>query len=561
MGRPPHRRRRRSLEHLLQRRAGAAERERRARLASLSRIALRLLPAPGAALRGPRALPLGVDTRAARAGGGGPRTRGESSAPRRDDVPHARGARDHGRPPQPVSWRLHALRADRRRLPRRGQLRSVPWPQALHALSHPALARRRGGRGGALRGAPGHRQPAAGGVAGPAAFALLGGGGLCGTERPAADAPPHALRRPAPAPRIRARRSWRAGDDVAHRRAGTLRPRLHARRAAHASQLSARRRYDRLPSALLRADAARRESPARRRPAQGAARVKAVIITADDFGASLSVNEAIERAHRDGILGSASLMVAAPAAADAVRRARAMPGLRVGLHVVVVNGRPVLPAEQIPDLLAADGQFGTHLFRAGVRFFFSPRVRRQLEAEIRAQFAAFQATGLTLDHVDAQNHLHVHPTLFALIIAVGREYGLRAVRLPYEPFLISWRAAGDGFWMRCGYALLLAPWLHLMRARLRRARVLSSDFTFGVNDAGRMTAARVLRLLPRLPEGVSEILFHPALGAWAGASPATRGYAWADELDALTNPLVAAALERHGIRRLTFGELRGDDGA
>ncbi len=78
--------------------------------------------------------------------------------------------------------------------------------------------------------------------------------------------------------------------------------------------------------------------------------MKRVILTADDFGLSEAVNEAVERAHRDGVLTSASLMVAGPAAADAVRRARRLPALRVGLHLVVVEGPAVLP-RQIPDIL------------------------------------------------------------------------------------------------------------------------------------------------------------------------------------------------------------------
>src|SRR6185312_16149728 len=76
--------------------------------------------------------------------------------------------------------------------------------------------------------------------------------------------------------------------------------------------------------------------------------MKRLIVTADDFGASVAVNEAVEQAHRRGILTCASLMVAGEAAADAVVRARAMPKLGAGLHLVLVDGRPVLPPETVP---------------------------------------------------------------------------------------------------------------------------------------------------------------------------------------------------------------------
>ena len=74
----------------------------------------------------------------------------------------------------------------------------------------------------------------------------------------------------------------------------------------------------------------------------------ALIVTADDFGAAVEVNEAVEAAHRTGILTAASLMVSGAAAGDAVARARRNPNLRVGLHLVLVEGRPTLPAAAVP---------------------------------------------------------------------------------------------------------------------------------------------------------------------------------------------------------------------
>src|SRR5262249_9074297 len=138
--------------------------------------------------------------------------------------------------------------------------------------------------------------------------------------------------------------------------------------------------------------------------AQGARPLKRVVVTADDFGLAREVNEAVEAAHAGGILTAASLMVAASAAADAVARGRRLPWLRVGLHLVLVEGRPVLPPAQVPDLVDASGHFRTDLARLGCDIFLRPSVRRQLAAEIEAQFAAYRATGLALDHADAHQH-------------------------------------------------------------------------------------------------------------------------------------------------------------
>jgi chitin disaccharide deacetylase len=267
--------------------------------------------------------------------------------------------------------------------------------------------------------------------------------------------------------------------------------------------------------------------------------VKRLILTADDFGIAPEVNEAVDIAHRTGVLRAASLMVGAPAAADAVARARALPSLAVGLHVVLVNGRPVLPPERVPDLVDARGEFMTDLVRAGVRFFFRPGVRAQLAAEIRAQFERFAQTGLHLDHADAQSHMHVHPTVFHSIVHIGKEYGLRAIRIPREPF---------------GGTRSIAPWLALMRWRARRAGLVCNDYAFGVNQAGGLTEERVLRILGELPDGVTEIFFHPAIAAFAGADAGTQAYRWREELAALTSPTVRSAIARLGIACVTYGE-------
>ena len=137
--------------------------------------------------------------------------------------------------------------------------------------------------------------------------------------------------------------------------------------------------------------------------------MKQLVVTADDFGLAREVNEAVEEAHRGGILTAASLMVGGAAAADAVRRAKAMPSLRVGLHLVLVEGRPMLPAAAIPDLVDANGNFRDDMARAGAAIFFQSNVRRQLEEEVEVQFEAFRATGLPLDHVNTHKHFHLHP--------------------------------------------------------------------------------------------------------------------------------------------------------
>jgi hopanoid biosynthesis associated protein HpnK len=235
--------------------------------------------------------------------------------------------------------------------------------------------------------------------------------------------------------------------------------------------------------------------------------MKTVTFSADDFGLTEAVNEGIERAHRDGVLQAASLMVAAPAAADAVRRARANPALRVGLHLVVIEGPATLPPAEIPDLVDAAGQFPSDQLKLGLNYFFRPRIRRQLLAEIQAQFAAFAATGLTLDHANAHKHMHLHPTVGAMMLRAGAPHGLRRIRVPAEPPSImalcgTSASAGDK---------LLYQWTRLLRRQARAAGVATNDHCFGLAWSGHMTIDRIRRLLPHLPDCDSEIYFHPAV--------------------------------------------------
>ncbi len=252
--------------------------------------------------------------------------------------------------------------------------------------------------------------------------------------------------------------------------------------------------------------------------------VKQLIITADDFGAAPEVNEAVEQAHRDGILTAASLMVSAPAAADAVARAKMMPNLRVGLHLTLVDDRPTLPAAQIEGLVDSNGMFRSDMARAGAAMFFLPSVRKQLAAEIEAQFKAFAATGLTLDHVNTHKHFHLHPTIAALMMKIGARYGMNATRVPFETN---------------------NPFAQYLRRSYRAKGMRVADRVYGLRWSGAMTKERLGSILDALPEGLSEIYMHPATGPYAGSA---KGYRYPEELAALTDRQAVEFVKSSGIR-------------
>ena len=283
--------------------------------------------------------------------------------------------------------------------------------------------------------------------------------------------------------------------------------------------------------------------------------MKHLIVTADDFGLSSAINEAVDEGHRKGILTGASLMVAGPCAADAVERAIASPTLRVGLHLVLVDGTPCLAANEVPDLVGADGQFSAQLVRSGIRFFFSRRVRRQLKAEIRAQFEAFHATGLTLDHVNAHHHMHLHPTIADLMLEVGRDYGLDSIRVPDEPALAALCATDAELKGRGRQRKFLSPWLNRLRRLSAKSGVRTNDVLFGLYDSGTLNVEKLVRILAHVPNGVTELMMHPAK-APTEASDKTQTAAGHDEYRALSHPRIARAIERFEVQLTSFGALK-----
>ena len=233
-------------------------------------------------------------------------------------------------------------------------------------------------------------------------------------------------------------------------------------------------------------------------------------------------------------------MVGAPATGGAVELARRLPRLRVGLHLTLTDAKPVLPASAVPDLVDARGRFRANMARSGAAMFFLPHVKRQMRAEIRAQFEAFRATGLKLDHVNAHKHFHLHPSILIAILDLAKEFGVRAVRAPFEPAPILARIEPQR--LRPSAFAALA---RRQRARLRQAGVAAPDQVFGLAWSGAMTGSRLTGLIAHLPDGITEIYTHPATASdFAGAAP---GYRYQEELAALTSPDLRRQIAEAGV--------------
>jgi hopanoid biosynthesis associated protein HpnK len=266
-------------------------------------------------------------------------------------------------------------------------------------------------------------------------------------------------------------------------------------------------------------------------------------VNADDFGRSAGINEAVLRAHREGILTTASLMVNEPACAEAVALARQNPRLGVGLHLTLLCGRSALSPAQIPGLVDARGEFTTNPAGAGFRYFFQRGLREQLRAEVYAQLQRFQATGLPLDHVNGHLHLHLHPVVFRILMEAASQFGIQRMRLTFDPFRLNLRAASGHLGYRASHAAIFHSLSARARPVLARRGIRHTGAVFGLLQNSRVDEEYVRRLLPLLPAGDSELYSHPSLDEFK------------TEFDALVSPRVRAQVELLGIQLIRYQDL------
>ncbi len=289
---------------------------------------------------------------------------------------------------------------------------------------------------------------------------------------------------------------------------------------------------------------------------------KLLIVNADDFGYSSAVNAAISRAHKEGVLTSASLMVAEAGWQEAVEIARCAPTLGVGLHAVVTYDRALLPHSEIPHLVDASGKFGDDPLRVGLKYAFSSAARLELKRELSAQFARFAETGLPWSHVDGHQHFHMHPVVWDILLDLCDVYGVHRIRVPHEELRLHLRQGGDGFNLNTAATLAL----RVMRQRnlrvLRARRTLGGtipfvcDRVYGQLQTGNMSETYTLGLRDRLTGRTNEIYFHPGAPHARTLPKSDQRDGIADvELKALLSKTVRERLAELGIRTGSYAEI------
>ncbi len=283
--------------------------------------------------------------------------------------------------------------------------------------------------------------------------------------------------------------------------------------------------------------------------------MKQLVITSDDFGLSDGVNRAVEQAWRNGILTSASIMAGGEAFDGALDVARRNPGLQVGLHLTLVQGRPVLPADAIPGLVDERGYFPDNPVAAGMRYYFDRGLRDQLRQEIEAQLARVRDAGIALSHIDGHLNIHLHPTVFSLLTELMPHYAIASIRLSRERLTHNLRFNRERLAGKALERLIFGSLARHARPTLDRMGIHYAAEVKGVLNSGRMTEGYILAVLDGLDRGLTEIYFHPGCLPDAEITRRMPDYQHQEELAALMSPRVRQKLTNLGIELTNY---RGD---
>ena len=262
--------------------------------------------------------------------------------------------------------------------------------------------------------------------------------------------------------------------------------------------------------------------------------MKKLVVNADDFGFTKDVNSGIVAAHREGILTATTLMANGTAFDDAVRLAREVPTLDVGVHLVLVGKAPY-----------------PHTVGGLIRALAAHRIKPY--DELRAQIVRIQDAGLKPTHLDTHKHTHLLPPVLDAVVRLSEEYRIPWVRRPFD-FPIE--AAGVP-WTRRAVSRGLGFVRRRFARKLKAHGCSMTDHFAGFRITGQYDAAELAALIRKLPDGVTEFMCHPGFcTAELQAAPTRLKESRRRELDALTSAEVRRAVEESGVKLARYPEIR-----
>jgi chitin disaccharide deacetylase len=306
--------------------------------------------------------------------------------------------------------------------------------------------------------------------------------------------------------------------------------------------------------------------------------VRRLIVNADDFGYTSGVNRAIVEAHSRGIVTSSTLMAGGPAFAEAVQLAASVPKLSLGCHVVLIDGRPILGADQIPSLAPKSSHSNSGIdshsnsaahFREGLKGFAVRAVAgrisaEEVAAEATAQIRKLQAAGICVSHVDTHKHTHLFPRILRPLLWAARECGVRALRNPFGPrfpMRSTQLLQRPNLWTRYAEVRILRRFAGKFREAVAREGLVSPNGTLGIEVTGTLDETLFQALAESMPEGTWEFVCHPGYNdADLRASNTRLRESREAELRVLTLPAARQVLAQAGIELISYRDFVGHEG-
>jgi hopanoid biosynthesis associated protein HpnK len=290
--------------------------------------------------------------------------------------------------------------------------------------------------------------------------------------------------------------------------------------------------------------------------------MKKLIVNADDFGFTRSVNTGIVKAHQSGIVTSTTIMAGGAAFEHGAELAAANPVLGVGVHLVAVGGMPVASPDSIRTLVDDEGRLPATFSQLAIKCARGAVSVEDLRREFSAQIARVKSAGITPTHLDSHKHSHTQPLVMEAMARVAKEFNIRWVRHPFEAVSAGAIAGPAATQRRAVYLKqrLLGAVVHARAGRFRRlARrygLSTPDRFYGVALTGLLDTTALRGIIEALDEGVSELMCHPALYDEELQQANTRlKTERSRELEALTDELVLQDLKRHNVALISYREL------
>lgn len=275
---------------------------------------------------------------------------------------------------------------------------------------------------------------------------------------------------------------------------------------------------------------------------------KILIVNADDFGLTHSISYGILKCFKEGILTSASVLTNGKAFEEAVRLTKEN-NLDVGIHLTLMDGKPVSGSSAVRSLVDKEGNFPKNYINFSLQYFYSKILLSEVETEFRAQIKKFLDAGLKPNHINGHNHVHMFPAITEVVIKLMKQYGIKFMRIPIVPVRPLW----DKLSINSAAKLFLIAFAKSAKRKILEHDLHTTDFFEGLFISGRLSKKNLMEALERIKPGVTELMCHPGHADEESLALYPWNYHWEEEAEALCDAEVRNAVEHLGIKLSGFG--------